>query len=345
MGIGVSGGEEGALKGPSIMPGGPGKSYERVGDILEEISARDDNGDPCCTYIGPDGAGHFVKMLHNGIEYGEMQLIAEIYHLLRFHNNLQPLEIASLFEEWNREMRSYLLEISVDILRKKENDDFLIDNILDAAGQKGTGGWSTNAALELGVSFDTITAAVMARNISALKEDRLQADVQYNFMRKPGSKQVGKHLFPAYRTVSIINHAIGFELLRSASKEYEWDLDLSEIARIWTNGCIIRSGLMEELVAVYREKPMSRLLMHPRIIKEVQEKSVELSKMVSEALLAGFPLPVSSAALNYLYSFTSKQSSANMIQAQRDYFGAHTYERKDRPRGEYFHTEWKPSQE
>ena len=345
MGIGVSGGEEGALKGPSIMPGGPRESYEQVGNILEKISARDKNGNPCCTYVGPDGAGHFVKMLHNGIEYGEMQLISETYNFLRFHNQLQPQDIASLFEEWNQEMKSYLLEISVDILRKKEDGEFLIDQILDAAGQKGTGGWSTNAALELGVSFDTITAAVMARNISALKKERVEAEEKYGLSKASDPKKVGKHLFTGYRAASIMNHAIGFELLRAASMEYDWDLNLSEISRIWTNGCIIRSGLMEELVAVYKERPMDHLLMHPKIIEEIRENAQELSKTVSEALTAGFPVPVSSAALNYLFSFTSAQSSANMIQAQRDYFGAHTYERKDEPRGRFFHTEWKVEKE
>lgn len=341
MGIGVSGGEEGALKGPSIMPGGPAESYKRVGKMLEKIAARDKNADPCCTYIGPDGAGHFVKMLHNGIEYGEMQLIAETYHFLRFHHKMEPDEIAGVFEKWNEEMKSYLLEISVDILRKKEGRDFLIDKILDAAGQKGTGGWSTNAALELGVSFDTITAAVMARNISALKEERVKAEEKYEPEKRSGSGSAVENLFSAYRTASIINHAVGFELLRAASREYSWNLDLSEISRIWTNGCIIRSGLMEDLVGVYRKTPMEHLLMQTGMIEKVQEGSRDLSKFVSKALESGFPAPVSSAALNYLYGYTSSQSSANMIQAQRDYFGAHTYERKDKPRGESFHTEWK----
>ncbi|MCY2687075.1 NADP-dependent phosphogluconate dehydrogenase [Salinimicrobium sp. TH3] len=343
MGVGISGGEEGARKGPSIMPGGPKSSYKRVGPILEKIAARDKNGDPCCAYIGPDGSGHFVKMVHNGIEYGEMQLIAETYHLLRFHTGTTSIEIAALFEEWNREVQSYLLEISIDILRKKEDGTFLLDNILDAAKQKGTGGWSTNAALELGVPLDTISAAVMARNISGMKESRTAAAKEYDsqILEKGNIKELRNALFEAFKASSIINHATGFDLLSRASKEYEWKLNLSEVARIWTNGCIIRSKLMEDLVKKF-EVYQQHILMHPDIVQEISTSRKSLTAVVGEALNAGFPVPVMSAAANYLLSFTAEQSSANMIQAQRDYFGAHTYERKDKPRGEFFHTEWKP---
>ncbi len=343
MGTGVSGGEEGAMKGPSIMPGGSAVAYNMAGEYLERISARDKNGNPCCTYIGPEGAGHFIKMLHNGIEYGEMQLIAEFYHLLRFGFSRNPEEIADLFEDWNTEMQSYLLEISVDILRKKENDDFLVDHILDAAKQKGTGGWSTNAALELGVPFDTITAAVMARNISARKQDRVKAADLYKRSQTHSFKDISLvDLFSAYKAASIINHAIGFSLLTEASKEYNWDLNLSEISRIWTNGCIIRSAFMEELVEIFKETPGQNLLLNKTIIQRMKNCTNELASVTAVALQLGSPLQVSSAAINYFLSYTSGQSSANMIQAQRDYFGAHTYERKDRPRGEFFHTQWKP---
>ncbi|MGB8375573.1 MAG: NADP-dependent phosphogluconate dehydrogenase, partial [Salegentibacter sp.] len=342
MGAGISGGEEGARKGPSIMPGGPDKAYARAGKILEKIAARDKNGNPCCTHVGPEGSGHFVKMLHNGIEYGEMQLIAEYNHFLRYGTGMAPEEIAAVFEDWNKEMKSFLLEISVDILRKKEEGEFLIDKVLDAAKQKGTGGWSTNAALELGVPFDTITAAVMARNISGRKEERVEAAKKYNFGTTEASnnREDKRQLFRAYKTASIINHAIGFDLLAAASKEYNWNLNLSEIARIWTNGCIIRSGFMEELVGLFRNNSSSHLLLHPKIVAEIGENKIPLQKSVREAVNAGFPMPVSSAAVNYLLSFTSEQSSANMIQAQRDYFGAHTYERTDKPRGEFFHSQW-----
>ena len=343
IGAGISGGEEGARKGPSIMPGGPKSSYERVGPVLEKIAAKDKNGNPCCTYVGPDGAGHFVKMVHNGIEYGEMQLIAETYQLLRFHTGSSPEEISDLFEDWNATMQSYLLEISIDILRKDENGQPLLDKILDAAKQKGTGGWSTNAALDLGVPLDTISAAVMARNISGMKTQRTAAAKIYDITssEKADLKELQNSIFEAYKATAIINHAIGFDLLLAASKEYEWELNLSEIARIWTNGCIIRSKLMEDLVEKFKGQ-QQHLLMHDEVIGEVSNKRKALTKIVGEALNGGFPVPVMSAAANYLLSFTSEQSSANMIQAQRDYFGAHTYERTDKPRGEFFHTDWKP---
>lgn len=346
MGMGVSGGEEGALKGPSIMPGGSFEAYNRVGTIFGKIAAKDSEGKPCCTHVGPDGAGHFVKMLHNGIEYGEMQLIAEIYHYLRFSMLKGPEEIANLFKKWNLEMKSYLLEISADILETKEGNDFLIDKILDAAKQKGTGGWSTNVSLEMGVPFDTITAAVMARNISAKKKERQKAMGLYdNSTTKTNQSRKGDllELFSAYKTASIINHAIGFELLAEASREYDWDLNLSEIARIWTNGCIIRSAFMEDLIVIFREQPWENILIHPQIVAYVKNNRNSLTKITGEALVSGIPVPVLSAAANYLLGYITGQNSANMIQAQRDYFGAHTYERIDKPRGEFFHTHWKPA--
>ncbi|SLJ93021.1 NADP-dependent phosphogluconate dehydrogenase [Salegentibacter salarius] len=342
MGCGISGGEEGALKGPSVMPGGSLEAYKQLGPFLEKIAAKDKNGNPCCAHIGPDGAGHFVKMLHNGIEYGEMQLIAEIYHLFRFYTKTNPEEIADLFEAWNKEIKSYLLEITVDILRKKENESFLIHKILDAAKQKGTGGWSTNAALELGVPLDTITAAVLARNISGMKEIRIEASKLY----KPSNNQeekldeIKEELFRAYKSASIINHAIGYDLLRVASSEYNWSLNLSEISRVWTNGCIIRSGLMEDLVEVFKDSDR-HLLLDKNIISAIKQDQASLTKIVGISLQAGYSVPVLSAAANYLLNFTSAQNAANMIQAQRDYFGAHTYERNDKPRGEFFHTQWK----
>lgn len=344
LGTGISGGEEGARKGPSIMPGGSPEAYQKTGHLLEKIAARDKYGKPCCSYIGPDGAGHFVKMLHNGIEYAEMQLIAEIYHFLRYGHRYDLPKIAGLFEDWNLEMNSYLLEISSAILREKENDEFLLDLILDAAGQKGTGGWSTNAALELGVPLDTITAAVMARNISSRKKQRLKLDEIYRPFAESSTKEKisEPEIFSGYKAASIINHAIGFDLLKEASREYKWDLDLSEISRIWTNGCIIRSTFMEELEGIFSQEPDNNLLVHNEIIPGISSAVKDLTKFTAAALTAGFPLAVSSAALNYFLSFTSGQSSANMIQAQRDFFGAHGFERTDRRRGEYFHHNWKP---
>ena len=343
MGAGISGGEEGALNGPSIMPGGPKPAYELAGGFLEKIAARDREGNPCCTYVGPDGAGHFVKMLHNGIEYGEMQLIAESYHYLRFFDQKTAEEIAEIFEAWNKIMKSYLLEISIDILRKKETSGPLIDKILDAAKQKGTGGWSTNAALELGVAFDTITASVMARNISAKKEERIAAADLYpsDASAREAFISDSRQLFEAYRAGSIINHAIGFDLLLEASRTYEWDLNLSEIARIWTNGCIIRSGFMEELITLLKETPSANILLNSRISSQLSGLRSAMLETLAAAIKKGCPMPVLSAAVNYFLSFTSAQSSANMIQAQRDYFGAHTFERTDKPRGEFFHADWK----
>lgn len=343
LGAGISGGEEGARKGPSIMPGGLESAYNRISIILETIAAKDKIGKPCCSFIGPGGSGHFVKMLHNGIEYGEMQLIAEFYHFMRFHLKIPSVEIAGLFLKWNKELKSYLIEISAAILQKKENSGLLLDKILDVAGQKGTGGWSTGAALELGVPLDTITAAVMARNISANKERRQEAEEKYKgkAVNNIDADLIKQDLFKAFKTVHIINHAIGFNLLQHASAKYNWSLNLSEIARVWTNGCIIRSGFMEDLVSVFNQKSSGHLLLNPGIIAEVKNKRDELVHVVSEALKSRCPMPVSSAALNFLYSFTSAVSSASMIQAQRDFFGAHTYERIDRPRGEFFHTQWK----
>ncbi|TDN85905.1 6-phosphogluconate dehydrogenase [Salegentibacter sp. 24] len=342
IGSGISGGEEGALYGPSIMPGGSEEAYKQMGPILEKIAAKDKNGNPCCTHIGPDGAGHFVKMLHNGIEYGEMQLIAEIYHFLRFYTKTAPGTIADLFDSWNKELKSYLLEISVNILRKKENEGFLIDKILDTAKQKGTGGWSTYAALELGVSLDTITAAVWARNISGMKEIRVDASNLYGntYSQKGNFNELKKELFRAYKTASIINHAIGYDLLRAASLEFNWNLNLSEISRIWTNGCIIRSQFMEDLVRIFKVSD-NHLLMNNNIIPEIKKNHAALAKTVGISIEAGYAVPVLSASINYLLNFTSSQNSANMVQAQRDYFGSHTYERTDKPRGEFFHTLWK----
>lgn len=342
MGVGISGGEEGALKGPSIMPGGAREAYSRVQNILEGIAAKDRNGNPCCTYLGPQGAGHFVKMVHNGIEYGEMQLIAETYQFLRYYYQLNPDEIAATFAEWNKQVKSFLLEISVDILRKKENGSFLLEKVLDAAKQKGTGGWSTIAALELGVPLDTITAAVMARNISGRKEERVEANRLYSEKnnKQPDEKDLSS-LYWAFHTAMLVNHAVGFDLLAKASEEYEWNLDLSEVARIWTNGCIIRSNFMEQLVDLFDQEEYRHLLLHSQLVSQVKTGSEKLRTITSNAMQAGVSVPLMSAAVTYLLSFTSNPSSANVIQAQRDYFGAHTYERIDEPRGKYFHSNWK----
>ncbi|MCP9200386.1 NADP-dependent phosphogluconate dehydrogenase [Gramella sp. GC03-9] len=343
LGTGVSGGEEGARNGPSIMPGGSKDAYERVAPILESIAARDKTGKACCSYIGPGGSGHFVKMLHNGIEYGEMQLIAEFYHYMRFFLDMPVEEIAAMFAKWNEKLDSYLLEISIDILHRKENDELLLDLILDAAGQKGTGGWSTEAALKYGVALDTITAAVMARNISGDKERRTRAAALFNFKKLDGVLYDGIHekLFEAFRLVQVVNHSIGFDLLNKASEENNWELDLSEISRIWTNGCIIRSSLMNSLIDSFKDNPKEHLLLNPNFVKLANRSREALLEVGTQAMSYGCPMPVTASAINYFLNFTSSQSSANMIQAQRDYFGAHAYERTDKPRGEFYRTHWK----
>ena len=340
MGIGISGGEEGALNGPSIMPGGSKTAHNMVKDILNKIAARDKFNEPCSTYIGPGSSGHFVKMVHNGIEYGEMQLIAEFYFFMRYFQERSPEEISKTFSEWNIKERSFLLQITVDILRKKEDGDYLLDKVLDVAGQKGTGGWSTNAALELGVALDTITASVFARNISAFKFQKAKVKELYSKNNATNSDISNEDLYLAFKSASIINHSIGFEMMRISSIEYAWDLDLSEIARIWTNGCIIRSDFMESLAEVYNSGDDQHLLLYPEIAEELNSRESFIN-VISSILSMGCPMQVSSSALNYLLSFTTENTSANLIQAQRDYFGAHTYERVDKERGEYFHSNWK----
>nr|WP_282100237.1 NADP-dependent phosphogluconate dehydrogenase [Aquimarina sp. MMG016] len=345
IGAGISGGEDGALRGPSIMPGGSEKGYELCGNFLETIAARDKNGNPCCSYIGIEGSGHYIKMVHNGIEYAEMQGIAELYHLLRFYVKKNPEQIADIFDSWRKKGKdSYLLEITADILRKKEEDGFLIDKILDKAGQKGTGGWSTEAALEIGMPLSTISESVMARNLSGIKSQRVKASEVYQLESSEileDESMFLKDLEKAFLAASILNHHIGFELIKQASKEYNWDLNLSEIARVWTNGCIIRSDLMEHISALFKENNDTSLIMFPEFITIMKSNIDSLSKIVSIGLTSGCSLPVMSTAVNYFLTYTSAQSSANIIQAQRDYFGAHTYQRVDALLTEYFHTNWK----
>lgn len=338
MGIGVSGGEEGALKGPSIMPGGTAEAYSEVACFLEAIAARDSNNKPCCTRVGAGGSGHFVKMIHNGIEYAEMQLIAEVYEILRHHCKASLEDIAHTFDTWNDgEENSYLLEISSKILRKTENGLPLIDFILDKAQQKGTGSWSTTAALQIGAPFDTITQAVLARILSSEKEQRVKGQRLYNIKRSEIKTLNISTIKSAYQTARIINHAIGFETLRKASTVYQWELHLSEIARIWTNGCIIRSKLMEKLVDILDGFEDS-ILFHESVIPQITKGQVALKKVVQEAMVAGAAIPVFSASLSYFNAMIQGDSSASILQAQRDFFGAHTYERKDKEG--WFHTVW-----
>ncbi|WMJ73802.1 NADP-dependent phosphogluconate dehydrogenase [Cytophagaceae bacterium ABcell3] len=342
IGAGISGGEEGARKGPSIMPGGSREGFELISPYLYKLSATDKNGMPCTAWIGPEGAGHFVKMIHNSIEYSEMQAIAEVYYLLNNYLEHTPEEIANTFGQWCKNGASgYLLEITVKILQKREGNTFLLDLILDQAEQKGTGSWSVNTALENGVPYGPLAEAVMARNLSAMKAQRVAASNIYTRQKKVLSSEkqaFSQLLFEAYQFTRVINHAVGFGLIHEVSKKNKWQVDLSEVARIWTNGCIIRSSFMEDLVTIFKES--DELLLAPGLVPKVKmwEKSARAS--VAQGLSNGYPLPVMSAALNYFLGYITADSPANLTQAQRDYFGAHTYRRKDKPLDQYFHTLW-----
>lgn len=338
IGTGVSGGELGALHGPSIMPGGSANAYASVEHILTKIAAADKAETTCCAHIGEGGAGHFVKMVHNGIEYAEMQLIAELYGVLRYSMQKTPEEIANVFEEWNKgECASYLLEITVDILRKKEGDLHLIDLILDRAGNKGTGSWTTIAACELGVAIPTITAALFARYQSSFYDKRQEAATQFKNPIQAIDLTLDT-LRVAYQQARIINHNQGFELIQAASEKHSWNINCKELARIWTNGCIIRSALMENIFTNYDQA--QPLLLNKDLNALVIKHRDSLNDIVSSLSNTNISVPCFSASLAYLNAYVERTALANIIQAQRDYFGAHTYERRDAPRGEKFHTEW-----
>ena len=338
IGTGVSGGEEGALKGPSIMAGGSLEAYNLVHKFLESISAKDIAQSPCCAFIGSGGAGHFVKMVHNGIEYAEMQLLAEIYSILRFTCKYNPNEIAGLFKtQLATNLNSYLLEISIIMLQKKEGEEWLIDKILDKAGNKGTGGWTTIAACELGVPVPTLTAALFARFQSEFLGDRTAAAKLYP-TKQDGAFVNSNELFNAYRLARIINHHQGFHLIEAASKKYNWNINLPELARIWTNGCIIRSELMVAVQSLLKEN--RQLLLHPSITSEVNSHYMSLTNMVALATTNRVAVPCMASAVHFLHAYTQVQSNANIIQAQRDFFGAHTYLRKDDSSGKKYHTNW-----
>lgn len=338
IGTGVSGGEEGALKGPSIMPGGEPEAYAICKDALESIAAKDKDGGACCGYIGRGGAGHFVKMVHNGIEYAEMQFLAEIYGLLRYTAGYDSSSIADVFESWTKtDLNSYLLEITVEVLRKKEGDTHLIDIILDKAGNKGTGSWTTIAACELGIPVNTLTAALFARYQSAFKDERIAANKLY--ATSINKKDIDLNtLAEAYKIARIINHHQGLELIYAASDTYQWNIDMPEVARIWTNGCIIRSELMEDMKVKLKEEPT--LLNNTTYVNIVSEGLNSLREICAQSMLSGSEVPCLSAALTYIETYKNEQSTANIIQGQRDYFGAHRYQRIDDPNGPSHHTIW-----
>jgi 6-phosphogluconate dehydrogenase len=336
IGAGVSGGEAGALKGPSIMPGGDEKTYNLVKPYLEAIAAKDANGLPCCTYIGEEGSGHFVKMVHNGIEYVEMQLLAEVFTIFKTTGK-NPDEIADILESWKPKINSYLLEITINILRKKDGEDWLVNKIVDKAGNKGTGNWTTIATADLGAPSTLIASALFARYTSFYKNERLLASENFNI--KPSVFSVDTDdVLNAYQFARIINHHQGLKLISEAGKAYSWNLNLSEIARIWTNGCIIKSDFMIELISVLKED--DNILKHNSIIDQIKFLKPSVNKVVSQCILNELTVPCLSEAVNFLNNYTTANSSANIIQAQRDYFGAHTYQRTDDTSGKFYHTNW-----
>ncbi|WP_303317853.1 NADP-dependent phosphogluconate dehydrogenase [Flavivirga abyssicola] len=337
IGCGVSGGEEGARKGPSIMPGGAKESYQIIKPVLEAIAAKDKKGNACCTYVGPQGAGHFVKMVHNGIEYAEMQLLAEIYALLSITNNNE--EIATILSQWNTtDLSSYLLEITINILKTKENGKYVLDTILDKAGNKGTGSWSTKAGFDLGTVNTMMSSAVFARYISSFKEKRKQLSKFIKSDLKTTDVLDVNSLEKAYRFARIINHHQGFELIRLASKTFNWQLNISEIARIWTNGCIIRSEFMETSVDVFKD--YESYLDTTDLLEVLISAENHITKSITYSLSHRVPFDTFWSAYNHWIAITTENLPANLIQAQRDYFGAHTYQKIDAPKGQFFHTNW-----
>lgn len=347
IGTGVSGGEEGALKGPSIMPGGQEEAYKHVAPILEAISAKVD-GDSCVTYIGPNGAGHYVKMVHNGIEYGDMQLIAEAYFILKHVLGLSAQELHDVFKDWNQgELDSYLIEITTDIFKKTDDETGkpMVDVILDKAGQKGTGKWTSQSALDLGVPLPVITESVFARFISALKDERVKASkilsgptaqtVPYEGDKEALVEAIRQALYMS----KITSYAQGFAQMRTASEEYEWNLDYGEIAMIWRGGCIIRAQFLQKIKEAFdRDKQLANLMLDDYFKDIVETYQTSLRKVLSVAMDRGIPVPGFAGALAYYDSYRTETLPANLIQAQRDYFGAHTYERVDKEG--VFHTEW-----
>lgn len=344
LGIGVSGGEEGARHGPSLMPGGNIEAWHLVKDLFQKIAAKVDD-DVCCQWVGEGGAGHYVKMIHNGIEYGDMQLICEAYQVMRFGLGMSVEELAEIFSTWNSGvLNSYLIEITADILTVKEGDDWLIDKVLDTAGQKGTGMWTGMNALELGVPLTLITEAVFARTLSAMKGARVEAaatlgsQIQKITKNKAGCVQA---IHDALYASKIISYAQGFMLMRQAAEDYHWNLSYGDIALMWRGGCIIRSRFLGNIKQAYDKNPdLKNLLLDDFFVDAIKVAEQGWRTMVSGAVNSGIPVPAISSALAFYDGYRSERLPANLLQAQRDYFGAHTYERVDKPRGEFFHTDW-----
>lgn len=346
IGTGVSGGEEGALKGPSIMPGGSVSAWEHVEPIFMAAAAEVTDGSKCCAWMGPAGAGHFVKMVHNGIEYGDMQLICEMYHFMRTGLLMPPEDIHRTFARWNHgKLSSYLIEITAEITGyRDENGEYVLDKILDAAGQKGTGKWTVINALDAGTPLSLISESVFARCLSSFKELRTKTS-----SKLPGPKtqfegnvdEILDELEQALYGAKIISYTQGFGLMQAVSDERDWNLNMGEIARIWRGGCIIRSVFLDDITKGYKKSSdLENLLLDPYFTGEISSAQQSLRKVLKQGLELGIPMPCHSAALAYYDGLRTESLPANLLQAQRDYFGAHMYERTDKPRGEWFHTNW-----
>lgn len=345
VGAGISGGEEGARHGPSIMPGGDPEAWPHVKDIFQSISAKAD-GEPCCEWVGSDGAGHYVKMVHNGIEYGDMQLICEAYHLLKSALGFNAVELSDIFKLWNKgDLDSYLIEITSKIFEVKDADgSLLLDKILDAAGQKGTGKWTVINALDLGMPLTLIAEAVFARCLSAMKEERVAAsqllfepEAQFEGDRKTFSESIRAALYSS----KIISYAQGFMLMEQASREYKWKLNYGAVALMWRGGCIIRSQFLKNIKEAFTHNPsLKSLLLDPYFIEELKKRQKGWREVVAKSAELGIPCPCFSTALTFFDGYRTANLPANLLQAQRDFFGAHTYERIDKPRGQFFHSNW-----
>jgi len=345
IGTGVSGGEEGARRGPSIMPGGSPAAWPEVKPIFQSIAAKA-NGEPCCDWVGENGAGHYVKMVHNGIEYGDMQLIGEAYHLMKEALGMNADQMHEAFAQWNRgRLDSYLIEITRDILGFRDSDGQpLLEKILDAAGQKGTGKWTSIAALDQGIPLTMVTEAVLARSLSALKEQRVAAS---GVLRGPAARFQGerqaflKDLEAAVYAAKIISYTQGYMLMRSAAQEHQWHLNYGGIALMWRGGCIIRSVFLSKIKDAFARNPeLTNLLLDPYFKEEIESAQSAWRRVVAKAVELGIPVPGMGSALSFFDGYRRDRLPANLLQAQRDYFGAHTYERIDKPRGQFFHTDW-----
>jgi 6-phosphogluconate dehydrogenase len=346
IGTGVSGGEEGALRGPSIMPGGSPPAWEHVKPIFQKIAAKTEGGEPCCEWVGENGAGHFVKMVHNGIEYGDMQMICETYQMMKEGLGMTNREMHDCFTEWNKgELDSYLIEITRDILGYKDEDgNEVIDLILDTAGQKGTGKWTAIEALNQGQPLTLIGEAVFARCLSALKEERVKAAKALKGPRaafRGNKEKFLDDLRQALYASKIISYAQGYQLMHAAAAEYKWNLNYGGIALMWRGGCIIRSVFLGKIKEAFVKKPkLENLLLDPFFKKAVRQAQRSWRRVVITAVKLGIPIPTISSALAFYDGYRHERLPANLLQAQRDYFGAHTYERVDKQRGEFFHTNW-----